>query len=317
MLAVAAGGCDVVHVWDLTTNDSPRLLATPPGPAPALAFTSGGRLLTGGADVRLWDATTGRLLRVYNQASPPVAVHSDGTSLATADARHHNIQFWDIASADLLLSRPDHQGPVRLLVFAPDGRAMASGGDDTTVTIVNDLKNFGLPRPDRYSPEALESLADDLFGPDSIKKGRARLLLLAAAEQALPLTRRRLAPAFDKEALMQLLIDYESNAAEVRQNARRRVTELTLYLEPGLERLTVEAPTPELRGQAKRLLEEVRSAVTSRDRLYLGFPLHLLDSLDVPETNAMIKELAAGPPGAWLTREAESALMRRKLFKRP
>jgi WD40 repeat protein len=319
MLAVV-GGDGVVRLWDLGKNDSlaksgaPRLLATPPGPAAVLAFTSGGRLLTGAADVRLWDATKGRLLRVYRDALPPLAVNSDGTTLATADTRHHNIQLWDIASADLISSRADHQGPVRLLEFAPDGMALASGADDTTVTILNDA---GLPRPNWYGAETLESLADDLFGPDPVKKGRAKSLLLAAAEQALPVMRRRLAPAFDGQALTQLLVDLESGAEEVRQRARRRVTELRLYLEPGLERLTVEATTPERRGQAKRLLEEVRSGMTLQERILLGAPLHLLDSLDAPETNAMIKELAAGPPDAWLTREARTALMRRKLFKQP
>jgi RNA polymerase sigma factor (sigma-70 family) len=318
MLAVGAGD-GMVRLWDLAKtdlakSDAPRLLATPPGPAPALAFLSGGRLLTGTADVRLWDATTGRLLRIYRDALPPLAVNSDGTTLATADTRHHNIQLWDIASADLISSRAEHQGPVRLLEFAPDGMALASGGDDTTVTIWNDPD---LPRRSRYSPKTLEALADDLFGPDPVKKGRAKSLLLAAAEQALPLMRRRLAPALDEQALMQLLIDLESGAAEVRQHARRRVNELRLYLEPGLQRLTVEATTPELRGQAKRLLEEARSGLSLQERILLGVPLHLLDALDVPQTNATIKELAAGPPGAWLTREAQTVLMRRKLFKQP
>jgi hypothetical protein len=54
-----------------------------------------------------------------------------------------------------------------------------------------------------------------------------------------------------------------------------------------------------------------------QERILLGVPLHLLDALDVPQTNATIKELAAGPPGAWLTREAQTVLMRRKLFKQP
>jgi hypothetical protein len=234
--------------------------------------------------------------------------------MAAATSQHNNIQLWDIASAELISSKMDHQGPVRLLQFARDGMALASGGDDTTLTIWNDPD---LPRPNRHSPEALEALVDDLFGPDAVKKGRAKSLLLAAAEQALPVMRERLAPALDKQALMQLLVDLDSNVAEDRQQARRRVTELRLYLEPGLLRLAVEAATPELRGQAKRLLDEVRSGLTLQQRILMGYPLHLLDALDAPQTNATIKEFAAGPPGAWLTREAQSVLMRRKLFKQP
>jgi WD40 repeat protein len=108
----------------------------------SLAFSpDGGRLAAGGVDGlgRVWDATTGKLLRVLRGHSTnlhSLAFSPDGKMLATGG--------WDTALAlwDLTSNRPGplavltgHRAEIQSVVFSPDGKLLASGSSDGTVKL--------------------------------------------------------------------------------------------------------------------------------------------------------------------------------------
>ncbi|MFD6390972.1 toll/interleukin-1 receptor domain-containing protein [Nocardia sp. NPDC060259] len=103
----------------------------------SIAFSpAGDRILTTGAEMRLWDAATGaRIDRVFEpQPQALRAVFSpDGRHIA-ATTRDNSVQIWDTATGKS--SAPPLTGyrdGVTTVAFAPDGRSVAAGGWDGTI----------------------------------------------------------------------------------------------------------------------------------------------------------------------------------------
>ncbi len=128
----SAGDDNMARLWDSGTG---ALLATCRGHASKVLSTAfrpdGARLVTTSSDgtVRQWDATTGREVeQPYERHSGDVtaAVYSpDGQSLASADT-DRTIRVWRAAGGQDVAVLHGHTGAVPKLVFAADGRRLAS-----------------------------------------------------------------------------------------------------------------------------------------------------------------------------------------------
>jgi WD40 repeat protein len=146
------GGVFTVKVWDPETGREEYTIAdTRPGGSEffAVAFHPDGRhLVTGRKDgsVEVWDARTGRevgTLGTHKQAVRGVAFspNADGRHLATASA-DGEVKVWDAARLDREQldgkQQPRHALPARVhghclnVAFSPDGRHLATGGQDST-----------------------------------------------------------------------------------------------------------------------------------------------------------------------------------------
>jgi WD40 repeat protein len=146
------GSADSVILWDLRSR---RPIGEPLGErgrSSSLAFSPDGSVLAlGGARITLWDPRTGRQLRRF-AAGPTsdaniLAFSPDGRMLASGGGSgdgKHKVALWDVRSGRLRgepllghgpgLSVSIDQG-VTGLAFSPDGRTLASGGDDGKVVL--------------------------------------------------------------------------------------------------------------------------------------------------------------------------------------
>jgi WD40 repeat protein len=125
----AAGEDNVVRVWDVATGRLRHSLKAKSGPAPAVAFTPDGALLTSGGPggAELWDVATGK--RVRTLATPDRSVTSlafapDGRTLVTG-ATSDDVRVWDVATGQL--RRQIVHRAVYGLTFLPDGKTVLAG----------------------------------------------------------------------------------------------------------------------------------------------------------------------------------------------
>jgi WD40 repeat protein len=103
-----------------------------------LAFSpDGDQLAGGGTKAWVWDTATGRELCTLGlPAVERVMFHADGRRLTTFDSRHV-ATVWGSATGKQVAILEGRRGPLVPLAYSPDGRRLASTGEDHEIEVWN------------------------------------------------------------------------------------------------------------------------------------------------------------------------------------
>jgi RNA polymerase sigma factor (sigma-70 family) len=147
---VSAGSDGRLIVWDMAAGREVRRLEAHQSYVWCLALSPDGKTLASGSDdqtIRLWDPATGKERGRFSSkgAVKSLAFSPDGARLAAAGgedlyptwkvAKLGEACVWDVASGQRLFRLEGHEGGVKSIAYSPDGRLIATGGNDKTVRL--------------------------------------------------------------------------------------------------------------------------------------------------------------------------------------
>jgi WD40 repeat protein len=309
-----------INAWCATVPE-PRLPPWKIDVRLRLVFSPDGKMMVAygsPADLPVWEVSTGReRCRLAGQLGPTAAAafSPDSRTLATS-GEGNTIRLWDLKTGTELSRLTGHRDKAYSLAFSADGGTLISAGVDTTVLFWDVAAVTRRERrPERLPLPQWESLWTELAGDDAAKAFGALDRLAADPETVARLNERlRPAAAPDPQRLAQLIGDLGDERFAVREAASRELERLGESARPELESAKARpGASPESRVRVDRLLD--RLGLPSGERLRELRAVELLERLGTPAARQVLRALAAGAPGARLTREATLALGR--LARRP
>jgi WD40 repeat protein len=137
---LAVGGDDIA-LWNLT--DGRKTKTAPASAVRALACSSDGKTLAWteqSGRLMLWDLASERQRKAaHHLKAPTIALRFSPNgrylALGSIDLKGDNLRFVDVAIGTAEVSFPAHQSGVSALLFAGDGKTMASASWDGTVKL--------------------------------------------------------------------------------------------------------------------------------------------------------------------------------------
>jgi hypothetical protein len=216
-----------------------------------------------------------------------------------------------VATGEELGRLAGHNGPIAAVLFAPDGRTLFSGSDDTTALVWTANMQPKSP-PGAAGDEELPGLWANLQGADATKAWQAILRLSSGPRSAVWIGKQLqpVAPP-DADRLKELVARLNSDRFQERNAATDQLERLGELAVPALEKMLEGQPALELRQRVERVLENiVTKQVLSADQLQALRALEALEWSGTPEARQVLQTIAKGAPGARLTREAQAALDR-------
>jgi WD40 repeat protein len=131
----------LVWLWNAATGEKIRRWDDVPTRIRCLAAApDGAHVLSASFDglIRLWDVTTGRVVRVFQPGHSKWATtvaYAPNGMLAISGGWDNTARLWDVGTGREVATFKGHEDSVECVAFAPDGKSAVSGGHDKTLRL--------------------------------------------------------------------------------------------------------------------------------------------------------------------------------------
>jgi hypothetical protein len=313
----AATGGNQLRLWDVANGNMLRKTELPWS---SFALSPNGQsLVTLSRDsaVQSWSVASGKeelaFLGPPHSAGfvgvPGILLSPDGRLLGRTGSG--GITLWEMATGKVRRHFTGHQGAVYPFAFAPDGRTVLTGAEDTTV-LVWDLARRHDSRPDRLTPADLEALWRDLAGDDAERADRAIAALAAQSDKTVAFFEKHVAPikSADFKHVTALVAYLDSDDFAARQSANQELERLGERALVALKKAAEKPASIESRRRVERLLTRLRPPLAASELLQSVRAIEVLERINTADACRLLRSLSEGIPDARLTREARSAVDR-------
>jgi RNA polymerase sigma factor (sigma-70 family) len=238
-----------------------------------------------------------------------VAVQTD-PSPSTEGEGESTIQVIELATGGVRTQFRGHRAMLETLVFAPDGKLLASGSCDNTA-LLWDLLGQGERSPGALATKELQALWEKLGSADAQPAHQAMGTFTRAQEQAIVWVREHLPPTQKpgSEQVARLLRELDDDRFAVREEADAALLRLAELAVPALRQALDGKPSAEVRRRVTRLLERIDGEKTPEQLRSLR-AVEVLERLGTAEARQVLEDLAKGTPEARQTQEATASLQR-------
>jgi WD40 repeat protein len=275
---------EIVRLWDLASSGERRRFADPLLLAKATATSA-------------WISGRGAVV--------PATFSPDGRVFAVQG--FGGIVLYETASGQPRSRLRGHLQDVTALAFTPNGKTLVSASQDSTVLVwdVTGLRTGG-----KLSGSA-EDLWAALADADPERAGRAVWSMADRPAESLAVLRKHVkAVPAGKDLVGKFIAQLDDPSYAVREKATRQLASLGPAAEDALARkLQVGVPL-EMSRRIEQLLRTIRAVAPTPGQLQLIRVVEVAERIGTAEARELLRELAAGATGAWLTNQAREALDR-------
>jgi RNA polymerase sigma factor (sigma-70 family) len=260
--------------------------------------------------VHLYDTATGKEVRYFEDLGRPVGFSPDSRLLAcrsTDDDRQ--VHLVEVASGKEVRRLIGHEGTVRALARAADGRTLVTAAADATALVWDVTGLAG--KEVRLSPRAWEQRWTELADSDPGRAYRAGWML-TASPQGVQFLQERLRPAVAvaPEQVARLIKELDDDRFAVRSAATAALEDLGARAEKPLRQALADKPSVEARRRMQALLENLEQHVLSPGQVRSLRAVAVLEAAGTSEARRLLANLAGGAPEALRTQEAKAAIER-------
>ncbi len=179
-------GFEWYYLWRLLRHNGEQMSLPHKAEVWSVAYSPDGKMIATGHSededsIKLWDAATGGLIRVFKGArSLPwtIAFSPDGAKLAGA-FNDGAARVWEVGSGRESLVLKGHKSRATSIAFSPDGKTLVTGSDDETVKLweaatgreqLTILPRSGLIKSVAFSPDG-KMIATGGVGSATARRG--------------------------------------------------------------------------------------------------------------------------------------------------